>query len=69
MTLDYVKVRRQFNREIGSFQAIKHRMADTLMLVEMARSGLERVTWGESENLAAEAVGGQGMGVGLLSSR
>ena len=55
MTLDYVKVRRQFNREIGSFQAIKHRMADALMLVEMARSGLEKVTWGETENLAAEA--------------
>ena len=55
MTLEYVKVRRQFNREIGSFQAIKHRMADALMLVEMARSGLERVTWGETENLAAEA--------------
>jgi alkylation response protein AidB-like acyl-CoA dehydrogenase len=55
MTLDYVKVRRQFNREIGSFQAIKHRMADALMLVEMARSGLERVTWGETGNLAAEA--------------
>ena len=55
MTLDYIKVRRQFNREIGSFQAIKHRMADALMLVEMARSGLEKVTWGEAENLAADA--------------
>ena len=55
MTLDYVKVRRQFNREIGSFQAIKHRMADALMLVEMARSGLEIVTSGEVESLAAEA--------------
>ena len=55
MTLEYVKVRRQFNREIGSFQAIKHRMADALMLVEMARSGLERVTWAEAGNLAAEA--------------
>ena len=55
MTLDYVKVRRQFNREIGSFQAVKHRMADALMLVEMARSGLEKVTWAEPENLAAEA--------------
>ncbi len=55
MTLDYVKVRRQFNREIGSFQAIKHRMADALMLVEMARSGLENVTSGEVESLAAEA--------------
>ena len=42
MTLDYVKVRRQFNREIGSFQAIKHRMADLLLLVEMARSSVDR---------------------------
>jgi alkylation response protein AidB-like acyl-CoA dehydrogenase len=55
MTLDYVKVRRQFNREIGSFQAVKHRMADALMLVEMARSGLERITWSEADNLPAEA--------------
>ena len=55
MTLDYIKVRRQFNREIGSFQAIKHRMADALMLVEMARSGLEKVTWGETDNRSADA--------------
>ena len=55
LTLDYVKVRRQFNREIGSFQAIKHRMADALMLVEMARSGLDRATWGESDNPDADA--------------
>ena len=54
-TLEYVKVRRQFNREIGSFQAIKHRMADALTLVEMARSGLERLTWTRPENPAAEA--------------
>ena len=55
LTLEYIKVRRQFNREIGGFQAIKHRMADALMLVEMARSGLEKVTWAEAENLGAEA--------------
>lgn len=55
MTLDYIKVRKQFNREIGSFQAIKHRMADALMRVEMARSGLERVTWSVPEDLGAEA--------------
>jgi alkylation response protein AidB-like acyl-CoA dehydrogenase len=55
MTLDYIKVRKQFNREIGSFQAVKHRMADALMLVEMARSGLDKVTWGPVENLGAEA--------------
>ena len=55
MTLEYIKVRRQFNREIGSFQAVKHRMADALMLVEMARSGLERATWETTENPSADA--------------
>lgn len=55
MTLEYIKLRRQFNREIGSFQAIKHRMADALMLVEMARSGVDKVTGGDSENLAVDA--------------
>ena len=44
-TLDYIKVRRQFNREIGSFQAIKHRVADALTLVEQSRSAVERTTW------------------------
>ena len=55
LTLDYIKLRRQFNREIGSFQAIKHRMADALAQVEMMRSGLERVTWDHRENLALDA--------------
>lgn len=55
LTLEYIKLRRQFNREIGSFQAIKHRMADALAQVEMMRSGLERVTWDERENIALDA--------------
>lgn len=55
MTLEYIKVRRQFNREIGSFQAIKHRMADALMLVEMLRSGIEKVTSGGAQDLATDA--------------
>ena len=55
MTLGYITLRRQFNREIGSFQAIKHRMADALALVEMARSGLERVTWEARETLSLDA--------------
>lgn len=55
MTLEYIKLRRQFNREIGSFQAVKHRMADALAQVEMMRSGLERVTWDAREALAVDA--------------
>lgn len=38
MTVAYAKQRHQFGRPIGSFQAIKHRLADCLVLVESARS-------------------------------
>jgi alkylation response protein AidB-like acyl-CoA dehydrogenase len=38
MTVAYSKDRVQFGRPIGSFQALKHRMAEMLVLVEMSRS-------------------------------
>jgi alkylation response protein AidB-like acyl-CoA dehydrogenase len=38
MTVEYSKQRVQFGRPIGSFQALKHRMADMLVLTEMSRS-------------------------------
>lgn len=39
MTVDYTKQREQFGRPIGSFQALKHRMADLLVRVQMSRAG------------------------------
>jgi len=36
--VDYAKVRVQFGRTIGSFQAIKHKLADMLLDVELAKS-------------------------------
>lgn len=38
LTVEYSKSRVQFARAIGSFQALKHRMADMYVLVESARS-------------------------------
>jgi len=38
MAVDYAKVRHQFDRPIGSFQAIKHKASEMLMRVESARS-------------------------------
>jgi alkylation response protein AidB-like acyl-CoA dehydrogenase len=40
MATDYAKTRVQFDRPIGSFQAIKHRLADMLVAVETARSAV-----------------------------
>jgi alkylation response protein AidB-like acyl-CoA dehydrogenase len=36
LTLEYAKVRRQYERPIGSFQALKHRLADLYLAVERA---------------------------------
>jgi alkylation response protein AidB-like acyl-CoA dehydrogenase len=40
MAVDYAKIRHQFGRPIGSFQAIKHRCADLLLEVESLRSAV-----------------------------
>lgn len=40
MAVDYAKGRIQFGRAIGSFQAVKHRCAEMLVLVEGARSAV-----------------------------
>ncbi len=38
MTVGYVKERRQFARQIGSFQAVKHRLADLWVSITQARA-------------------------------
>ncbi|KUJ81297.1 acyl-CoA dehydrogenase family protein [Ruegeria profundi] len=38
MTTDYLKQRKQFGRNIASFQALQHRIVDMTMWVEQARS-------------------------------
>jgi alkylation response protein AidB-like acyl-CoA dehydrogenase len=41
----YAKVREQFGRPIGSFQAVKHKCADMLMAVESATSAAWYAAW------------------------
>lgn len=58
LSVEHAKTRIQFNRPIGSFQAIKHKLADMKLLVESARSAAyyAACTAAESpENLAEAA--------------
>ena len=45
MTVEYAGQRVQFGRPIGSFQALKHRMADMLVQVETARTAAWAAAW------------------------
>jgi len=49
MSVDYAKVRVQFGRPIGSFQAIKHKCADMLLEVESAKSAAYYAGWAAAE--------------------
>jgi alkylation response protein AidB-like acyl-CoA dehydrogenase len=40
MTVAYVGQREQFGRRIGSFQAVQHKLAETLLLVDSARAAV-----------------------------
>ncbi|MEW2486924.1 acyl-CoA dehydrogenase family protein [Streptomyces sp. NPDC048411] len=44
-TIEYVKAREQFGRAIGSFQAVKHRLADSYVRVQAARSAAYYAAW------------------------
>jgi alkylation response protein AidB-like acyl-CoA dehydrogenase len=54
LTVEYAKVRVQFGRPIGSFQALKHRMADLHVLVQSARSAAYAAARGQTDPSVAK---------------
>ncbi|MFE6848565.1 acyl-CoA dehydrogenase family protein [Streptomyces sp. NPDC057686] len=44
-TVEYVRQREQFGRPVGSFQAVKHRLADLYVHVQAARSAAYYAAW------------------------
>jgi len=55
MAVQYANTRIQFGKPIGSFQAIKHKCVDMLMMVENARSLTYYACWTVSERAADAA--------------
>lgn len=51
MSVEHAKTRIQFGQPIGTFQAIKHKCADMLLDVELARSAAYYGGWAATENL------------------
>ena len=48
MATEYARTRIQYGRPIGSFQAIKHKLADLLVLVEFTRTAVQHAAWSVS---------------------
>jgi alkylation response protein AidB-like acyl-CoA dehydrogenase len=50
LSVAYARERVQFGRPIGSFQAVKHKCAEMLVDVELARSAMYYAAWAASED-------------------
>ncbi|MEV0182447.1 acyl-CoA dehydrogenase family protein [Streptomyces sp. NPDC050625] len=67
-TVEYVKQREQFGRLIGSFQAVKHRLADVYVQVQAARSAAYYAAWATAVR-GGERVGGLALAQALEALR
>ncbi|MFD4877446.1 acyl-CoA dehydrogenase family protein [Streptomyces sp. NPDC058420] len=65
-TVQYVKQREQFGRAIGSFQAVKHRLADVYVQVQAAKSAAYYAAWATGQG---ERVGGLALAQALEALR
>jgi len=52
MSVEYAKVREQFGRPIGSFQAIQHKCANMLVEVESSKSAAYYAAWAVANDVA-----------------
>lgn len=56
LACDYAKIREQYGKLIGSFQAVAHLLAESMALIEGSVSVLRHAAWAVDELPAAEAI-------------
>jgi Acyl-CoA dehydrogenase, C-terminal domain len=56
IAVDYAKIREQYGKQIGSYQAIAHLLAESLALIEGSVSVLRHAAWAVDELTPAEAI-------------
>ncbi|MGX1671448.1 acyl-CoA dehydrogenase family protein [Streptomyces sp. NPDC055400] len=67
-TVEHVRQREQFGRPIGSFQAVKHRLADVYVQVQAARSAAYYAAWAAGSG-SGERTGGLALAQALEALR
>ncbi|MFF1354108.1 acyl-CoA dehydrogenase family protein [Streptomyces sp. NPDC058297] len=67
-TVEHVRQREQFGRPIGSFQAVKHRLADVYVQVQAARSAAYYAAWAAGSG-SGERAGGLALAQALEALR
>ncbi|UGT44722.1 acyl-CoA/acyl-ACP dehydrogenase [Nocardia yamanashiensis] len=55
LTCEYARTRKQFDKPIGAFQAVRQRLADAFIDVEAVRLTLWQAAWRESRGLPADS--------------
>ncbi|MDX2552172.1 acyl-CoA dehydrogenase family protein [Streptomyces stelliscabiei] len=68
-TVAYARQREQFGRPIGSFQAVKHRLADVYVRVRAARSAAYYAAWAAAAPPGGERAGGLALAQALDALR
>jgi Acyl-CoA dehydrogenase, C-terminal domain len=56
LACDYAKIREQYGKPIGSYQAVAHLLAESLALIEGSVSVLRHAAWAVDEIAPAEAI-------------
>ena len=55
-TVEYVKEREQFGKPVGSYQAVKHHLADVAKAVSFARPSVYAAAWAVAQGTESQAV-------------